>query len=121
MNWLSLMLIGLGGAAGSIARALAAWWIPSGRLPWGTLCVNVLGALAIGVLMARMSVSTETNARLYQVAVVGFCGGFTTFSAFSWQTVEQLQRGHTLAAAANVVLSVVGCVAATWLGWRLAR
>jgi len=53
--------------------------------------------------------------------VVGVCGGFTTFSTFSWQTIEQMQKGNWIAAAANVVLSVVLCLFATWIGWRLAR
>ena len=53
--------------------------------------------------------------------ITGFCGGFTTFSTFSWQTVDQMQRGQWGAAAANVLLSVALCLLATWLGFRLGR
>jgi CrcB protein len=49
------------------------------------------------------------------------CGGFTTFSTFSWQTFEQMQKGDWVAAAGNVFLSVTLCLVATWSGWRLAR
>ncbi|MGY8716662.1 MAG: fluoride efflux transporter FluC [Verrucomicrobiia bacterium] len=51
----------------------------------------------------------------------GFCGGFTTFSSFSWQTLEQLRQGQMGVAMLYVVVSVLICVGATWLGWRLAR
>lgn len=121
MNAPLLLLIAAGGAAGSVARALVAHALPAGRLPWATLLVNVAGSLAIGWLMARFAVAPEGNVRAHGFWVVGVCGGFTTFSAFSWQTFDQLQRGHWFTAGLNVVLSVVVCLAATWLGWRLAR
>ncbi|HYP16213.1 MAG TPA: CrcB family protein, partial [Opitutus sp.] len=59
--------------------------------------------------------------RGHSFLVVGLCGGFTTFSTFSWQTFEQLQKGQGVAAASNVLLSVSLCLAATWTGWKLAR
>lgn len=113
-------LIALGGAIGSVVRALASWWIPAGRLPWATILVNIAGSLLIGWLMAKFSLTTE-NLRLHSFAVVGVCGGFTTFSSFSWQTIEQMQKGQWGLAAANVFLSVALCLLATWIGWRLAR
>ena len=121
MSWPALILVALGGALGSVARALAAGLIPAGRLPWATILINVAGSLLIGWLMARLTPLTDENFRLHSFAVVGICGGFTTFSAFSWQTIEQMQKGHWGAAAANVLLSVGLCLLATWLGWRLAR
>jgi fluoride exporter len=117
----ALMLIALGGALGSVVRALAAYLIPAGRLPWATLLVNVVGSLLIGALMARFSELSEDNLRAHSFWVVGVCGGFTTFSAFSWQTMDQMLKGNWAAAAGNVVLSVVLCLVATWLGWRLAH
>jgi CrcB protein len=118
MNATALLLIALGGALGSVLRALASWAIPAGRLPWATIGVNVAGSLLIGVLMARWALS---DLRVQSFWVLGVCGGFTTFSSFSWQTFELAQRGSWVAAVANVLLSVVLCLAATWLGWRIAR
>ncbi len=117
----ALVWIALGGALGSVGRAVVGMLIPAGRLPWATLAVNVVGSLAIGWLMARMPGGDGGPVRTQAFWVVGVCGGFTTFSSFSWQTVEQMQRGSWGAAVANVMLSVVLCLAATWLGWRMGR
>ena len=121
MSPMGLVLVALGGAIGSVVRALAGWAIPAGRLPWSTILVNVAGSLVIGWLMARLAPQGERELRLHSFAVVGFCGGFTTFSAFSWQTFDQMQRGNWWPATLNVLLSVILCLGATWLGWRLAR
>jgi CrcB protein len=117
----ALLWIALGGAIGSVARALAAWGLPAGRLPWATIIVNVAGSLVIGWLMARPGVAGNWGSRGYSFAVVGLCGGFTTFSAFSWQTFEQMQAGRWATATVHVLLSVLLCILATWAGWRLAR
>jgi CrcB protein len=117
----ALLWIALGGAAGSVARAMVAMSLP-GRFPWATLLINVLGSLLIGWLMARLGpIENPTAASLRSLLVTGFCGGFTTFSTFSWQTLEQMQKGQWGAAAANVGLSMVLCLAAVWLGFRLGR
>lgn len=122
MNFTILFFVAAGGAIGSVLRALVAAALPVGRLPWATIIVNVAGSLLIGFLLARFTSPGGTDVtRAHAFWVVGMCGGFTTFSAFSWQTFEQLQKGDNFAAAANVILSLVICVAATWLGWRLAR
>ncbi len=117
----ALVWIALGGALGSVARGVVGMLIPAGRLPWATLLVNVVGSLAIGWLLARVEPLSASGVRMQGFWVVGVCGGFTTFSSFSWQTVEQMQKGSWGAAAANVVLSVVLCLAATWMGWRLGK
>lgn len=121
MNLSALLLVALGGALGSVARALAGLAIPAGRLPWATIAVNIVGALLIGGLMGKFGAPDENNLRAQSFWVIGLCGGFTTFSAFSWQTFDQLQRGNWVAAVLNVVLSVTACLLATWLGWRLMR
>lgn len=121
MKFSALLLVALGGALGSVARGLTGWAIPAGRLPWATIAVNVAGSLLIGWLMARFPVGTPESVRVHNFWIVGVCGGFTTFSAFSWQTFEQMQKGNWGAAVANVLLSVAVCLAATWLGWRLGR
>jgi CrcB protein len=117
----ALVWIALGGAAGSVARALVSLSLPA-RLPWATLVVNVSGSLLIGWLMARLGpLEGAAAASLRSFLVVGFCGGFTTFSTFSWQTLDQMQKGQWGVAAANVVLSVGFCLLAVWLGWRLGQ
>lgn len=119
MNVATLGWIALGGALGSVGRYLIGLSI-QGRFPWATLVVNVLGSLLIGWLMARLgSLEPAASARTQNFLVVGLCGGFTTFSTFSWQTLEQMQKGQWAAATANVMLSVVLCLLAVWLGWRL--
>lgn len=122
MNATSLVLVALGGALGSVMRALAGYAIPPGRLPWATILVNIVGSLLIGALMARItSVAPGASLRSHSFWVVGVCGGFTTFSTFSWQTIEAAEKGNWTGAAANVIVSVVLCLTATWLGWKLAR
>lgn len=121
MNWSALGFVALGGALGSVARYLLGTWIPSGRLPWGTILINIVGSMIIGWLVARLTPITEQNFRMYSFAVVGICGGFTTFSTFSWQNFELMQKGDWLGAGANILLSVVLCLVATWAGWRLGR
>ena len=119
MNLTALLLVAAGGALGSVGRALVGLSI-QGRFPWATLVVNVTGSLLIGWLMARLgSAETASTSSLRSFLVAGFCGGFTTFSAFSWQTLEQMMKGQWAAAIANVLLSVVLCLLAAWLGYRL--
>lgn len=117
----TLLWVALGGAAGSVVRALVGLAL-AGRFPWATLAVNVAGSLLIGILMARIgSADPAISTRWHGLLVTGFCGGFTTFSTFSWQTLDHALRGNWGVAAANVLLSVVLCLAAVWLGFRLGR
>ncbi|WP_415908730.1 fluoride efflux transporter CrcB [Oleiharenicola sp. Vm1] len=118
----ALLWIALGGALGSVLRALAGHAFAGTRFPWGTLLINAAGSLLIGWLMARLgALEPAPAARMQSLLVVGFCGGFTTFSTFSWQTLDQLLRGQWLAAALNVLLSVALCLLTVWLGYRLGR
>jgi CrcB protein len=120
-TWATFGLIALGGAAGSVARAAVALAVPS-RFPWATLVVNVAGSFLIGWLMARGGgLDDAAVLRSRALLVTGFCGGFTTFSTFSWQTIELMQRGAWAAAAANVALSVGLCLAGVGLGVYLGR
>ena len=121
MNWSALGLVAIGGALGSVARAMVGAAIPAGRLPWATILINLAGSLLIGWLMSRIATINEHTLHTHSFWVVGVCGGFTTFSSFSWQTIDLMQKGHWGAAAVNVVLSIFCCLLATWAGWRLAR
>ena len=110
-----LMAVGFGGAAGSIVRYLLSGGILAGQtllvFPAGTFTVNAAGSLLIGILL-EASVS-ET---LGWLLIVGFCGGFTTFSAFSADTVRLLRAGCYNAAAIYVALSVAVCIVFAALG-----
>jgi CrcB protein len=115
----ALLWVALGGAAGSVARALVGLAI-GGRFPWATLTVNVVGSLFIGWLMARYGAGQPgASPRMLGILATGFCGGFTTFSTFSWQTLDQMQKGQWGAATANILLSVTLCLLAVWAGHRL--
>lgn len=112
------LLVAAGGAVGSLARygvgIAAARWLGLG-FPWGTLFVNVLGGLAMGVLAARVG-PESVNLRL--ALGVGLLGGFTTFSAFSLEVVRLMQHQPALAAL-YVILSLVLSVGACWVGYSL--
>lgn len=122
MNNLSaLVWIALGGATGSVLRALVGLALRT-SFPWATLLINVTGSMLIGWLMVRFgSAEPAVSARMINLLAVGFCGGFTTFSAFSWQTLDQMLKGQWGAAVANVLLSVTLGLLAVWLGFRLGR
>ena len=120
------LLIGLGGALGSVARhwcnSLATMMLGP-TFPWGTLIVNVLGSVVIGFAAATMHEGGRfpagDDARTF--LMVGLCGGYTTFSAFSLQTLALIQGGQWLPAAGNIGLSVVLCLIAVWLGYTFGR
>ncbi len=120
------VVIGLGGAVGSIARhwcnSLAASLFGV-AFPWGTLVINVLGSMVIGFAAATMHEGgrfpVSEDVRLF--LMVGVCGGYTTFSAFSLQTLTLIQGGQWGPAAGNIGLSVVLCLAGVWIGYLLGR
>ena len=110
-----LMAVGFGGAAGSIVRYLLSGGILAGQtllgFPAGTFTVNAAGSLLIGILLE--ATSSET---LGWLLIVGFCGGLTTFSTFSADTVRLLRAGCYNAAAIYVALSVAVCIGFAALG-----
>lgn len=118
----SYVLIAIGGALGSMARfglSGLAMRISGGTFPIGTMFVNVTGAAVIGFFATltgpdgRLLVSTHAR----QFVMVGICGGYTTFSSFSLETLNLLTDGQWLAATANMFFSVALCMLAVWLGY----
>jgi CrcB protein len=115
-----LVWVGLGGFVGSAMRYLVSRWVQqsthSASFPWGTLAVNVTGCFLVGALsyLADARGLLHAEARLF--LIVGVLGGFTTFSAFSNESLNLLRDGENLAAALNVVANVVLCLAAVWAG-----
>jgi CrcB protein len=116
----ALLLVAIGGAAGSVARYKLSGFVLHHTIDWrfpaGTFVVNVLGCLIAGVLAGLAEkhelLSPETRLLLF----TGVLGGFTTFSAFGLETVFLLRRGETLVAGANIILSVLAGLAALWIG-----
>ncbi|ABC21041.1 fluoride efflux transporter CrcB [Rhodospirillum rubrum] len=118
---MTYLFVAAGGALGSTLR----YWL-SGLIagaigqsfPWGTLVINISGSIVIGAFATL----TGPDGRVFipgdwrQFFMVGVCGGYTTFSSFSLQTLTLAQEGQGLWAAANVVLSVVFCLIGVWLG-----
>jgi CrcB protein len=116
--------VALFGALGCLARYWLSGWVYAwaGRLfPWGTLAVNVLGAFLIGLLMEFALRSTLISPTLRIALTIGFLGGFTTFSTFSYETFRLLEEGALMTATINVMASVLVCLVFTWLGIYAAR
>ena len=119
--------IALGSALGGMGRYWLTGVISNSfgqTFPWGTLIVNVTGSLAIGFIFtatmgpgARLAV----NPTFTQFMTIGICGGYTTFSSFSLQTLNLARDGEWLYAGLNVALSIVFCLAAVWLGHTLGQ
>jgi fluoride exporter len=120
MNFYTCLLIAAGGAIGTLARyGLSVIALPiSKSLPWGTILINIVGSLVIGffgtLTLASGRFPVSENMRLF--VMVGLCGGFTTFSAFSLQTLDLMREGSIPRAAANILLSVILCIAAVAAG-----
>lgn len=113
--------VAVGGALGSVLRYMlgnAVARIAGDAMPWGTLLINVLGSFVIGWFAAatvsgsRVAASPEFRT----FVMVGLCGGFTTFSSFSLQTLALYEDGEPLRAFANIMLSVMLCLGSVWLG-----
>lgn len=118
-----LLLIGTGSFIGGIVRYLLGAWVQSKSvtpLPIGTFVVNVLGCLVIGCMFGfSEKANLAPEWRLF--VMTGLCGGFTTFSAFSLETVNLLRSGQTVYALGYVALSVLLCLAATYIGIILVK
>lgn len=120
---MTILAIALGGAAGSVLRYLLGGMVQRAThsgFPYGTLTINVVGCLIIGFLVQHF-MNLEPSPAVRGVLVVGFCGGFTTFSAFSSETIGLLYGGAYGKAALYVSLSVTLCLAATATGIALTR
>jgi CrcB protein len=123
---ITYLWIAIGGALGSVGR----FWLNGivsrhfgETFPWGTMLINVTGSLAIGVIGALASpegrMDSQSRAFATQFLMIGICGGYTTFSSLSWQTLRLMQDREWLYAGGNVILSVTLCMIAVWLGYAL--
>jgi CrcB protein len=122
---ISYLWIALGGALGTTAR----YWLSGAvaraigeTFPWGTLLVNVSGSFVIGIFVALTGPDGRwfVGSTARQFVMIGICGGYTTFSSFSLQTLNLANDGEWFRAGANIGLSVALCLIAVWVGVALA-
>lgn len=112
------------GALGCVARYYVSGWVYEKLgwgFPWGTLAVNISGAFIIGLLMELGLRGALIPPNLRIGLTIGFLGGFTTFSTFSYETFRLLESGRLVVAFSNIFISVAACLLFTWLGIVVAK
>ena len=112
-----MLLVALGGAVGSVVRYLVGRMVES-SFPWGTLLVNIVGSVVIGVLVGLVS-RAVLSADMKLMLMTGFCGGLTTFSTFANESFSMMKAGNVALAAIYVAVSVALGIVGVWMGMRL--
>ena len=114
----NILFVALGGSAGAVARYCVYFLMRSTSFPLATFFINIVGSLLLGIVMAYgINDSQHSPAKL--ILATGFCGGFTTFSAFAFENFRLLQAGKYETAFFYILLSVALSVLATWAGFKL--
>ena len=117
------LAIFMGAGIGGVSRYALGHWIhglAGAGFPWGTLAINISGSLLLALIYGLLDSSPLPSPEWRAFLGIGFCGGFTTFSAFSYETIRLLQIGRWERGLTYAVLSVVLCLGAAILGFRLA-
>jgi CrcB protein len=120
----TLAFIAFGGAFGAVLRygaSLGVYAVFGRGFPWGTLFVNVVGSLLMGVLSILMLERYNIGPEWRAAVLVGVLGSFTTFSTFSIETLNLLEQGDLIRAASNILVSIAVCLTAVWFGVVLGR
>lgn len=115
----TILFVGLGGGIGSIIRYLLSQLIQKSfpnSFPWGTFTVNVLGAFIAGIFLTIIGKNENPESMWKYLLITGFCGGFTTFSAFASENILLIQQGNTNLAILYIFLSIVIGLLFIWLG-----
>lgn len=123
--WRAYFWVTFGGALGSAARFWCSGFVARNigeTFPWGTLAVNVVGSFVIGVFggFAEPDGRVMLSTSMRQFVMIGLCGGYTTFSSFSLQTLGLARDGQRIQVIGNVLLSVLTCLLAVWAGHTIA-
>jgi len=119
-----VLLVGLGGGIGTIARYLCQRWVMFNyphQFPWATFIVNVVGCLLIGIFWGLSFRSFDTNENWKLFLMTGLCGGFTTFSAFSLEGIGLLKEQRLGLFFTYVFASLLVCLLSTYAGMRMSR
>ena len=118
-----LLLVFIGGGTGSVLRYLIGKLLNNSEtgIPYGTFAANILGSLFIGIILGLAAKSETLSQSHTLLLATGFCGGFTTFSTFSIETLNLIESGEIVKAGLNVFLSVVLCISACWIGLIVTR
>jgi len=118
-----VLLVGTGGFLGASLRFVVSGLVqrldPAGAFPYGTLSVNVLGCLVIGVLGGLADTKGVIGPTARLVVILGVLGGFTTYSTFAYEPLALLRDGENLRAGANILVSVGVCMIAVWIGYAM--
>lgn len=120
----AIALVGIGGGVGSILRYLSAVLVNkyfNGAFPLATFLINIVGCFIIGVLMSVMERNAWADDNFKYLFVTGFCGGYTTFSAFANENVFLMNAGQSLIAFSYIAASVVAGLFCVWLGMMLGK
>ncbi|MEW6469559.1 MAG: fluoride efflux transporter CrcB [Bacteroidota bacterium] len=114
----AILLVFLGGGLGSLARYGISLLVKTGVqgvFPLATLLSNIISCIVLALLAGSLAHRVADKPGLVLFMVVGFCGGFSTFSTFSFETIELIRNGHTAYALANVAVSVIACLGVIYL------
>lgn len=121
---INYILVSAGAAAGGAAR----YWLSNfvykflpANFPYGTLTVNVIGSFLLGFILFFISDRSLISPNLRLFLTIGFCGGFTTFSTFSYETINLIKNAEFLYASLNILFNVILCLAATYIAYILSN
>lgn len=120
----SYLLVFIGGGAGSVLRLLLGEWLrreSRSGIPWHTLSANMLASFLLGLLMAALMFKSGVREQERLLVGAGFCGGLSTFSTFSLETLELIRQGQHALALGYISLSIISCLAAVAIGWWLVK
>ncbi|WP_395045400.1 fluoride efflux transporter CrcB [Flavobacterium sp.] len=120
----TIIFVAIGGAIGSVLRYLTSVFVNkywSNHFPLATLITNILGCLLIGIFIGVLEKNNLANSNLKWFLVTGFCGGFTTFSAFGFENISLFQNNNLLLAFIYIAMSIITGLFAVWLGLFISK